>query len=76
MPENRITLQQNLADAGCDENFILRFAVLAKAQNTAEMLKMLATQRQNLLDSVHREERRIYCLDYLVCRLKMHTQKS
>lgn len=62
-------LRQNLIDAGCDEKFILQFMSLQSEQKTSEMLSLLAEQRRNLLDCVHAEERKIYCLDYLVNKI-------
>ena len=64
------SVKQNLIDAGCDEHFIRQFMSLRSEQKTTEMLTLLAEQRKNLLDGVHAEERKIYCLDYLVNKLK------
>lgn len=68
MSESQKALEQNLTDAGCDREFIKKFMNLSRAQK-AEMLKMLAEHRRNLLDGIHAEERKIYCLDYLVNKL-------
>lgn len=46
---------------------------LTEAQRTAEMLKMLAEHRRTLLDGIHADERKIYCLDYLANKLKKTT---
>lgn len=70
MLESVTAIEQNLIDAGCDMEFILRFMNYSETQRTAEMLKMLADHRKNLLDGIHADERKIYCLDYLVNRLK------
>lgn len=67
--ESQITIEQNLIDAGCDREFIDEFMKLPQAQK-AEMLKMLAVHRKILLDGIHADERKIYCLDYLVNKLK------
>ncbi len=69
MLESFVSLEQNLTDAGCDEDFIEKFMILTEERRTAEMLKMLAARRKTLLDGIHDDERRIYCLDYLVNRL-------
>lgn len=68
MTESQTTIEQNLIDAGCDKQFIERFMNLPQAQKS-EMLKMLAVHRQELLDGIHADERKIYCLDYLVNKL-------
>ena len=64
------SVKQNLIDAGCDEHFIRQFMSLRSEQKTTEMLTLLAEQRKNLLDGVHAEDRKIYCLDYLVNKLR------
>lgn len=69
MSENQRVLEQNLIDAGCDKEFIKKFMCLTEEQK-AEMLNMLAAHRKYLLDGVHAGERKIYCLDYLVNKLK------
>ena len=63
-------VKQNLIDAGCNAQFIQQFMSLKAEQKTAEILLLLAGQRKRLLDSIHAEERKIYCLDYLVNKLK------
>lgn len=61
---------QNLKDAGCDSETIENFmADLQKGKET-NGLKRLAAHRKNLLDSLHREQKRIDCLDYLVYQMK------
>lgn len=70
MSESLTAIEQNLIDAGCDKKFIEKFIKLTETQRTAEMLNMLAIHRKTLLDGIHADERRIYCLDYLVDKLK------
>lgn len=60
---------QNLEDAGCDSETVEEFLALEEQGKTEEQLKLLARQRQRLLDQVHKEERCIYCLDYLTRQL-------
>ena len=38
--------------------------------DTLEQLKLLSIHRERLLDRVHREEKRIDCLDYLVYQIQ------
>ncbi|HIY18971.1 MAG TPA: hypothetical protein IAA44_06170 [Candidatus Blautia avistercoris] len=40
-----------------------------KSGKKDEQLKMLAVQRTRLLDRIHKEEKRINCLDYLVYQM-------
>lgn len=70
MQNNDNAIKQNLIDAGCDEQFIQQFILLQAEQKTTEMLYLLSKQRKYLLDGIHAEERKIFCLDYLVNKLK------
>ncbi len=70
MTESVTAIKQNLIDAGCDTQFIKKFMNLTETQRTVEMLNMLAIHRKTLLDGIHADERKIYCLDYLVNKLK------
>ena len=70
MSEIITAVEQNLIDAGCNTEFIVKFMNLIETQRTAEMLDMLTDHRKNLLDSIHSDEHKIYCLDYLVNKLK------
>ncbi len=70
MQNNDYAIKQNLIDAGCDEQFIRQFISLQAEQKTTEMLYLLSKQRKYLLDGIHAEERKIFCLDYLVNKLK------
>ena len=69
MRNNDEAVKQNLIDAGCNVQFIQQFMTLQSEQKTTEMLTLLAEQRKHLLDGVHAEERKIYCLDYLVNKI-------
>lgn len=73
MPEASDTqgiLRQNLIDAGCDQELAQRCAALTQGEKTAEVLRILSRHRQTLLDAVHRGEKQIDCLDYLVYTIK------
>lgn len=70
MTGTKMNIKNNLVDAGCDSEFIAKFIDLSLGQNTSEMLKMLAIHRKTLLDNIHAEERKVYCLDYLINELK------
>lgn len=60
-------ITQNLKDAGCDSEMITEF--WDKNGKKDEQLRMLERQRLRLLDRVHKEEKRIDCLDYLVYQM-------
>ena len=61
---------QNLKDAGCGPKTVEQFLALEEKGQTKEQLKLLAQHREQLLDRVHREEKRIDCLDYLVYQIE------
>lgn len=61
---------QNLKDAGCDSETIENFMADLQKGKRANGLKRLAVHRKNLLDSLHREQKCIDCLDYLVYQMR------
>lgn len=61
------TITENLKDAGCDQEMITEF--FDKSGKKDEQLRILKRHRQILLDRVHREEKRIDSLDYLVYQM-------
>lgn len=67
---NENAIVQNLIDAGCGQDFIAEFMEGFRKENLAEELKLLAAHRRSLLDSLHEEQKRIDCLDYLVYKMK------
>lgn len=72
MRENQSTeaIIQNLKDAGCDSETIESFMADLQKGKEANGLKRLAVHRKSLLDSLHREQKCIDCLDYLVYQMK------
>lgn len=61
---------QNLKDAGCDRETVERFMVLEETGQTREQIALLSKHREQLLDKVHQEEKRIDCLDYLIYQIQ------
>ncbi len=61
---------QNLIDAGCDKTVIAAFVEDIHAEKISEGLKLLAVHRRSLLDELHKEQKRIDCLDYLVYKME------
>ncbi len=59
-----------LTDAGCDKEFINRFLIIQKNGTLSELLVMLNSHRVKLLNNLHKYQKRIDCLDYLVYQLK------
>lgn len=64
------SLRQNLLDAGCSADLIQKCMQLAQEGRYIEFKRLLACQRRALLDNIHRDEKRIDCLDYLVFKLE------
>lgn len=63
---------QNLRDAGCDSGIITAFVKNINENKIAEGLKLLDTHRSILLECLHRDQKQIDCLDYLVYQIKKH----
>lgn len=63
-------LHQNLVDAGCSSEIVSQCAALAQQKKTVELLCVLSRHRRMLLDTVHQNEKRIDCLDYLIHKLE------
>ena len=71
------SLRDNLKDAGCNAKFAEHFLVLERSGQYREQLQLLADHRRKLLECLHKEERRIDCLDYLVYQMeKRHSRKE
>lgn len=66
---NESAIIQNLIDAGCKEDFIAKFMEDLRKDNISKDLKLLQAHRRLLLDNLHKEQKRIDCLDYLVYRM-------
>lgn len=71
-PMTAQALLDNLEDAGCDSSFVERFLALERSGQYRELLRLLSDHRRHLIDCLHREERRIDCLDYLVYQMEKH----
>lgn len=66
----RETIVQNLKDAGCASQMIDDFMLYFDKNQKEKQLALLAVQRQDLLNRVHIEEKKISCLDYLIYQIK------
>ncbi len=66
---NESAIMQNLIDAGCGQEFISEFMEDLRKDNISKDLKLLAAHRRSLLDDLHKEQKRIDCLDYLVYKM-------
>lgn len=71
--ESNMTTQDlilNLRAAGFEEELIEAYLTCWKAGETQAQLKLLSHKRESLLELVHRREKQIDCLDYLVYQIK------
>lgn len=59
-------IRQNLIDAGCSQGFLERFN---DAQTDSERLHQLQERRKELLGSIHAEQHKLDCLDYLIFQM-------
>ena len=62
-------LLQNLKDAGCGKELIRKFMELPETREE-EQINLLTAHREKLLHKIHKEERQITCLDYLIYQIK------
>lgn len=63
-------IYQNLLDAGCDEITTNRCMLLLQEGKKSDMIPILSKHRKELLDSVHKGQKQIDCLDYLIYSLR------
>ena len=74
--DNVDTVEWNLKDAGCDETLVKEFIKLIKTGERKRQLRMLEKHRSNLLEEIHKNEKKIECLDYLVCQMEKKMGKK
>ncbi|MCM1535652.1 MAG: hypothetical protein NC126_06990 [Clostridium sp.] len=60
---------QNLKDAGCDRKTIECFMKCMNQDDLNGQLRLMEEHRKCILDRVHKEEKQIDCLDYLVYQI-------
>ncbi|MCD7908931.1 MAG: hypothetical protein LUH04_14865 [Clostridium sp.] len=74
--ESHDSVIQNLEDAGCDQETVAQFIELGMAGNWQNQLKLLEQHRKRLLEKVHKNEKRIDCLDYLVFQMNKEKKEK
>lgn len=57
----------NLRDAGCSEELIEQYT---SAASDCARICLLKQYRRELLDSIHAEQKKLECLDYLIYQLR------
>ena len=63
-------LYQNLIDAGCEQETAEQCLSLMKARKSSELMRLLSQHRDTLLDTIHKNQKRIDCLDFLVYQMR------
>ena len=71
--DSREAVIQNLKDAGCSTGIIKDFMASFDGGDVIEQITLLEGHRKQLLNKVHKEEKRISCLDYLVYQIKKNS---
>jgi hypothetical protein len=64
---------RNLEDAGCNADIITTFIDYMREGKTVESVRLLKQHRQCLLDVLHKDQKQIDCLDYLIYKIKKET---
>ncbi len=63
-------LIQNLQDAGCNQKLIDKFFSLLDQKQFDQIFILLRKYRNTLLDNIHKQQKEIDILDYLIMDLK------
>lgn len=61
---------QNLKDADCNMDIISRFFQFEEHGKLSEQLRLLFAHRKFLLDKLHKSQKQIDCLDYLIFNIQ------
>lgn len=69
-------IRQNLLDAGCDRKTVEACMASYLEGHRGLVLSALAKHRTKLLDLLHREQKRIDCLDYLIYTLRREEREE
>lgn len=70
MKSNTEKTLQNLKDANCSSELIRKYFDLANDGKIVQQLKLLTTHKSELLNSLHRCQKQIDCLDFLIFNLE------
>lgn len=64
------TVLQNLTDAGCTDEMVEKFMALQDSEDEEQQIRLLSGHRKHLLEKLHKDEKRIDCLDYLIYQMQ------
>lgn len=68
-------ITQNLKDAGCKQSLIEQFFCLQQDSKIYEQMQLLESHRNVLLTTIHKNQKRIDCLDFLICKMSKQSLK-
>lgn len=71
MTEDKNKIIKNLKDANCNDSLIKEFFQL----KTDGKLRLLSQHRKNLLEALHKNQKQIDCLDYLIFNIENTKEK-
>lgn len=66
---------QNLKDAGCKEDAIQSFMEKLQSGKQIQGVQLLQKHRRYLLETLHKDQSRIDCLDYLLFMIKKQNKE-
>jgi len=69
MEENKVLIQ-NLIDAGCPQEVVEVFTNCTGDNDYKRKLQILSKQRRTLVNDIHESQKKLDCLDYLICSIK------
>lgn len=74
MLNNKNNIISNLKDADCTKDMIEKVLTMEESGNTKGLLKILYEHKKNLLDSLHKKNKQIDCLDYLIFKIEQESK--
>lgn len=69
------TVLQNLKDAGCTDEMVEKFMALQDREDEEQQMRLLFCHREYLLEKLHRDEKQIDCLDYLLYQMQKKNKR-
>ena len=72
---DREAIIQNLKDAGLSEGQTAEFLKYFDQGSKAEQVRLLRRCRPVLMEELHASQKKVDCLDFLVCRLEKEKRK-
>lgn len=67
---------QNLKDAGCSSEVIAAFFELGKDNKTLDQIKLLSLYRNDLVNQLRTNQRKIDCLDFLIFNIRQKENRQ